>query len=123
MTELFDVCLGEKAPPYIVIAISLTLSISILGIIAQYKQHRVDIYEARFSGIKLAYYIRFFAFCSFLLLSISLINIFIVDDNSSFFKYLLQFYIKSFLFITSYAIFFGIFEYFVKYKEHLQVDI
>lgn len=120
---MIDCILGNEAPPYIVIAISLTLIGSLLGIMIQYKQHDVNIYEVKFGGIKTVKYIRFFGFCTFLLLTLSLINIFVTNNlDNIIIVGIIQLFIKVFLWLSSYAVLYGVFEYYVKYKERIKAD-
>ena len=120
---MVDCILGNEAPPYIVIVISLSLIGSLLGIMIQYKQHGVNIYEAEFVGIKTVKYIRFFVFFTFSLLTLSLINIFVTNKlDNIIIVGIIQLFIKIFLLFSSCAVLYGVFEYYVKYKEHIRAE-
>lgn len=117
---MIDLCLGNSAPPYIILAICLTFIAAIIGIIKQYRDHHVNMYKGKFGIVKLSFYIKFFIVCTFLLLTASLLNVFLSDTVPA--KNFVHILIKLFLIISSYSFFFGLFEYYKKYKEELAVE-
>jgi hypothetical protein len=117
--------LGDAAPPYIIIAISITLIAAISGILHQYKTFNVDIYEVKygdiqcikFNGIKLSTCIKFMIGFTIFLLMLSLSNIMINFDGVA--KEYLHVIIKISLIVSSWTYVFFIFEYWARIKEEL----
>jgi hypothetical protein len=118
--DIISYSIGDSAPPYIIIAISLTLIIGMIGIRKQYREHNINIYEVYFAHIKLNIWINFFTAVALALLTFSLLNILLSFDMPL--KNILQFLIKISLFVSSYSLIFGLFEYYSRSKEELSLE-
>lgn len=117
--------LGDAAPPYIIIVISITLIAAISAILYQYKKCNVDIFKVRygaikrkrikFDGVKLSICIKFMTAFTILLLTLALINI--ITNFEVVIEEYLHIIIKISLIISSFAYVFFIFEYWARIKE------
>lgn len=122
MPYIFDCPLGNSAPPYIIIASSIAQVIAIIGIIKQYRDSNVDIDKVSFgyNFLKSAHYIKALMTSTLVVLVLSVANIIfcLASDIQSY----VELYIKIFFGFSSLSFFFGLFEYYTKFKEELKAQ-
>lgn len=122
MPYIFYCSIGKEAPPYIIIASSIAQIIAIVAIIKQYRDSGVDIDRVPFGVdfITPAHYIKTLMASTFLVLILSLINV--IFCVPFFTKDYIELAIKIFLGISSFSFFFGMFEFYIRFKEELKAS-